>query len=139
MIKLMEVEGEERENVEVNSVEDGKINVVQELFQVMETVGSFVSFRRTQRKESLNLVRRLKLLVPLLEEIKDLCSSISDEAFSSVLNLRKALLSARKLLKQCNYGSKIYLVSGLFSFSLDLIFTITFFFPLLFANVVHPF
>lgn len=119
MIKLMEVEGEERENVE-----EGKINVVQELFQVMETVGSFVSFRRTQRKESLNLVRRLKLLVPLLEEIKDLCSSISDEAFSSVLNLRKALLSARKLLKQCNYGSKIYLVSGLFSFPLDLIFII---------------
>ncbi|GAA0150207.1 ubiquitin-protein ligase [Lithospermum erythrorhizon] len=93
---------------------EGAINgsyVVSEIVEVIETIGSFVNFRKIQRKECLSLVRRLKLLVPLLEEIRELLQScsISDEAFNCLLSLKKALLSAKKLLKQCNYGSKIFL------------------------------
>ncbi|GAA0161835.1 ubiquitin-protein ligase [Lithospermum erythrorhizon] len=99
---LMEMEGE------------GGINgsyVVREILEVIENIGYFGNFRKIQRKECLSLVRRLKLLVPLLEEIKELLQScsISDEAFNCFLCLKKALLSAKKLLKQCNYGSKIFL------------------------------
>ncbi|MBA0581145.1 U-box domain-containing protein 15 [Gossypium raimondii] len=85
--------------------------LVREMMEVIETVGSYAGFRVTQRKECLNLVRRLKLLVPLLEEIKELDYSVSGLglAFNSLLNLKKALLGAKKLLKNCNYGSKIYL------------------------------
>ncbi|OMO62416.1 hypothetical protein COLO4_33081 [Corchorus olitorius] len=39
---------------------------------------------KTKRKECLNLVRRLKLLVPLLEEIKEL-----DEWFLAVITVNK--------------------------------------------------
>lgn len=84
--------------------------LVREMMEVIETVGSYAGFRVTQRKECLNLVRRLKLLVPLLEEIMELDYSVSGLGLNSLLNLKKALLGAKKLLKTCNYGSKIYLV-----------------------------
>ncbi|XWS67626.1 hypothetical protein CRYUN_Cryun04dG0021800 [Craigia yunnanensis] len=83
--------------------------VVRELMEVIETVGSYAGFRKTQRKECLNLVRRLKLLVPLLEEIRELDKSVSGLGFNTLASLKKALLGAKKLLKTCNYGSKIYL------------------------------
>ncbi|XVE67305.1 hypothetical protein DITRI_Ditri08aG0150000 [Diplodiscus trichospermus] len=84
--------------------------VVRELMDVIETIASYAGCRKTQRKECLNLVRRLKLLVPLLEEIRELDkSAVSGLGLSSLANLKKALLGAKKLLKNCNYGSKIYL------------------------------
>lgn len=85
--------------------------VVKELMQVIDTIGSYGGFRKTQRKECLNMVRRLKLLVPLLEEIRELDGQVSSEALNCLANLKKPLLAAKKLLKDCNYGSKIYLVS----------------------------
>lgn len=83
---------------------------VEELMGVIETVGSYSGFRRAHRKECLSLVRRLKLLLPLLEEIREL-EYYSNQALSSLSNLKKALASAKKLLKNCSCGSKIYLVS----------------------------
>ncbi|KAK9051886.1 hypothetical protein SSX86_028514 [Deinandra increscens subsp. villosa] len=91
-----------------NQGEDGG-DLVVEMMKMIETVGSYTCFRRTQRKECLKLVRRLKLLIPLLEEIKELNQLIPTRAFQSFVNLKKALLSAKKLLKQCNFGSKIFL------------------------------
>lgn len=84
---------------------------VKELMQVIDTIGSYGGFRKTQRKECLNMVRRLKLLVPLLEEIRELDRQVSIEASNCLANLKKALLAAKKLLKDCNYGSKIYLAT----------------------------
>ncbi|GLT63210.1 hypothetical protein SLA2020_357890 [Shorea laevis] len=84
-------------------------DVVRELMEVIDTVGSYTGYRKTQRKECLNLVRRLKLLIPLLEEMRELEESVSGLALNSLVNLKKALVAAKKLLKDCNYGSKIYL------------------------------
>ncbi|XP_057779835.1 U-box domain-containing protein 15-like [Salvia miltiorrhiza] len=58
----------------------------------------------------MNLVRRLKLLTPLLEEIRELHTSVSADAFNHLVDLNKALLASKKLLKTCNSGSKIFLV-----------------------------
>ncbi|KAH7574784.1 hypothetical protein JRO89_XS02G0003900 [Xanthoceras sorbifolium] len=99
-----------------SSNNDGDV-AVGELMEVIETVGSYGGFRRTQRKECLNMVRRLKLLVPLLEEIRELEDDDDDSkksvvhsvALNCLRNLKKALLAAKKLLKNCNCGSKIYL------------------------------
>lgn len=84
-------------------------DVLGELMGVIETVGSYGGYRKTQRKECLSLVRRLKLLVPLLEEIMELDTPISGVALDCLVELRKALLAAKKLLKNCCYGSKLYL------------------------------
>ncbi|XP_043714501.1 U-box domain-containing protein 15-like [Telopea speciosissima] len=83
--------------------------VIQELMDVIETVGLFTDFRRTQKKESFNLVRRMKLLVPLLEEICEFDGPVPDAAMKCLSDLKKALLFAKKLLKCCHDGSKIYL------------------------------
>lgn len=101
--------------------EDDSDGVVGELMGVIETVGSYSEFRRTHRKECLNLVRRLKLLVPLMEEMRELDILIlsTTKALNSLASLKEALVSAKKLLRNCSCGSKIYLVSTL-SLSLSL-------------------
>ncbi|KAI3745277.1 hypothetical protein L1987_58388 [Smallanthus sonchifolius] len=104
----MAMEKSKMEILRNNQGEDGN-DVVGEMMEVIETVGSYTGFRKTQRKECLKLVRRLKLLIPLLEETKEMNQSIPTRAFQSFVNLKKALLSAKKLLKQCNFGSKIFL------------------------------
>ncbi|KAG2706200.1 hypothetical protein I3843_05G083100 [Carya illinoinensis] len=100
---------ERQMNVSVSSKEGDESDVVKESMELIETVGSYVGFRKTQRKECLSLVRRLKLLVPLLEEFRELGTSVSGKVLNCLADLRKALLAAKKLLKHCNYGSKIYL------------------------------
>lgn len=81
------------------------------LIEVIDGVGSCGGYRKTQRKECLSLVRRLKLLAPLLEEIGELHrDGDSDDFPSCVADLERAVLSARELLKQCSCWSKIYLV-----------------------------
>lgn len=92
-----------------SSSKGGDTGMVRELMDVIMTVGSYSGYRRTQRKECLNLVRRLKFLMPLLEEIRELDASVLRVSCNGLTNLRKAFFAARKLLKHCNDGSKIYL------------------------------
>jgi hypothetical protein len=112
--------------VSVSSKGGDESDVVGELMGVIETVGSYAGYRKTQRKECLSLVRRLKLLLPLLEEILELGTPVSGEALNCLADLRQPLLAAKKLLKHCSYGSKIYLVS-LCSLSLSLSLSLLFF------------
>lgn len=101
----MEFEGGEIEdkNSGVLGCSMGEENLVKQMVHMVENVGSYGGFRKTQRKECLNLVRRLRLLIPLLEELD------SDEALCYLDSLNKALLAAKKLLKTCISGSKIFL------------------------------
>lgn len=108
------MEGEETGNA-VSSKKgcDGdESDVVGQLMGLIGSLGSYSGFRKTQRKECFNLVRRLKLLIPLLEEIREIDCLVSSKALNGLANLKKALQFAKKLLKDCNCGSKIYLVSG---------------------------
>ncbi|KAF4357672.1 U-box domain-containing protein 15 [Cannabis sativa] len=107
-------EGEQkRRNVVIRSSDGSggdENDVVVELMGLIETVGSYSGYRKTTRKQCLSLVRRLQLLVPLLEEIRENDTTlISAQALNGLVNLKTALLPAKKLLKDCNYGSKIYL------------------------------
>lgn len=95
------MEGEASKNSNENESE------VREMIEMIEKVGSYNDFRKTQRTECVNLVRRLKLLLPLLEEIRD------SEEEAALVDLKMALLASKKLLKTCNSGSKIFLVSSL--------------------------
>ncbi|GER43933.1 U-box domain-containing protein 15 [Striga asiatica] len=85
-------------------------NVVDEIIDIIESVKAIGEYRRTQRKECSILVRRLKLFLPVLEEIKDVDKPIVPESGTIYLKrLKKAFQSAKKLLKLCHGGSKIYL------------------------------
>lgn len=84
--------------------------VINELIGIIEYVKAIPDFRITQKKQSQCLVRRLKLLLPLLEEIRDLESPLPEECCVYLYKLKTAFRSAKKLLKACSVGSKIYLV-----------------------------
>ncbi|XP_030527262.1 U-box domain-containing protein 15 [Rhodamnia argentea] len=102
-------EAVEEENTPDESVSPEEADVLQEIVSVIESAAQLGDYRRTQRKECYNLVRRLKLLLPLIEEIRDHDEPISETGVESLWNLKKAISLAKKLLKICNEGSKIYL------------------------------
>ncbi|KAL5706178.1 U-box domain-containing protein 15 [Ranunculus cassubicifolius] len=79
------------------------------IMEVIESLAMLGDYRNTQRKECFSLVRRIKLLVPLLEEIAEIGTVIPYQASNCLCNLKKALVFAMKLLKICHTGSKIYL------------------------------
>ncbi|XP_058090639.1 U-box domain-containing protein 15 [Magnolia sinica] len=84
-------------------------NVIQGLIDVIEAVGSFADFRRTQRKECSNLVRRMNLLAPMLEEVREFEGQLPPEAEKCLDDLKKVFVLSKKLLITCHEGSKIYL------------------------------
>ncbi|EOY15258.1 hypothetical protein QUC31_000447 [Theobroma cacao] len=99
---------EENEPNSPNAREE-TVDLVQESVSLIEYAARFGDYRRTQRRECYNLVRRMKILLPLFDEIRDLGSPITQNGIVSLSKLNKALRLARKLLKTCNEGSKIYL------------------------------
>lgn len=107
--------GRRRETPEDGNVPD-ELHVIQELVGVIESVAQFGDYRRTQKRECSGIVRRMKLLLPLFDEIRDLDKPIPESGIAWLCKLKKALISARKLLKSCNEGSKIYLVIQFFFF-----------------------
>lgn len=109
MVMDEERDGEE-ELVEETPNQPQQWIVLQDLVGVVELVAQFGDYRRTQKKECYNLVRRLKLLLPLFEELRDLETPMPEKGTACLCNLKKAFLLAKKLLKTCNEGSKIYLV-----------------------------
>ncbi|XP_028765462.1 U-box domain-containing protein 15 [Neltuma alba] len=87
-----------------------KSNVVEEIQRVIESVAQFGEYRKTHRKECHNLARRMKILLPLIEEIRDLGPHIPEKGITWLKHLKDALVFAKKLLKMCSEGSKIHLV-----------------------------
>lgn len=85
-------------------------HLVGEIIGIIESVKTIGEFRKTQRKECLNLVRRLKLFSPVLDGIRDADRTIPNSGIECLRRLHRAFRSALKLLKMCHAGSKIYLV-----------------------------
>ncbi|PUZ51935.1 hypothetical protein GQ55_6G230600 [Panicum hallii var. hallii] len=84
-------------------------DLVEELLVTVNSARAFAEFRRTQRKECANLLRWLQLVLPLLEELRDAAPRLTDDAYRRLALLGRALAAARRLLRSCHDGSKIYL------------------------------
>ncbi|KAD6119845.1 hypothetical protein E3N88_11116 [Mikania micrantha] len=89
--------------------EVGKIGVILKLIDIVNEISSISDYRSTIRKPFFNLSRRLKLLNPLFEEIRDVKEALPDNSFQSLLSLVEALESAKELLRLGSEGSKISL------------------------------
>ena len=85
-------------------------DLVEELLVTVNSARAFAEFRRTQRKECANLLRWLQLVLPLLEELRDAAPRLTDDAYRRLALLGRELAAARRLLRSCHDGSKIYLV-----------------------------
>lgn len=102
----------------VVSVKDDCCGLVREIVSIVEFLDQINDYRRTQQKECFNLVRRLKILIPVMDEIRcfdeshppSSSSSSPDSCRHFLYRLRKVILVAKKLLETCNNGSKIFLV-----------------------------
>ncbi|XP_022895384.1 U-box domain-containing protein 15-like [Olea europaea var. sylvestris] len=88
-----------------------RMDLVDEIIEIVESVKDIGEYRRTQRKECNNLVRRLKVFLPLLDEIRNLEFPIPEAGIVCLKKLKKAFQSAKKLLNLCHSGSKIYLAT----------------------------
>ncbi|XP_073021677.1 U-box domain-containing protein 15 [Primulina eburnea] len=103
-----EYEGEDQASEEDQiSPRSRSHELLRKIIAIIESVKAIGEYRKTQRKECLNLVRRLKLFSPILEEIQD--TNPPDAGIDCLNMLKKAFQSAHKLLKLCHAGSKIYL------------------------------
>ncbi|KAL6011929.1 hypothetical protein ACLOJK_002395 [Asimina triloba] len=100
--------GEELAEKGVMTQENG--DVIRGLIETIEFIGSsFGDYRRTQRKECANLARRMNLLLAMLEEARDFEGLMPLKAEMCFGNMKKAFALAKKLLRTCHEGSKIYL------------------------------
>jgi hypothetical protein len=84
--------------------------LVEDLLAALAAARSFQEFRRSQRKESFGLQRWLQLVLPLIQEIREIAPSLSDDAYRRLALLGRAFHAARRLLRCCHDGSKIFLV-----------------------------
>lgn len=92
-------------------MEDDKAALSRDLIAVVSEISAINDYRATVKKQYTNLARRLKLLTPLFEEIRDSKESLPDDSVKALAALFTALQSARDLLRFGSEGSKIYLVS----------------------------
>ncbi|CAM9003615.1 unnamed protein product [Rhodiola kirilowii] len=93
--------------------DEGDVRVVaQKLFNTVNEIAaiSVLEFRPTVKKHYCNLARRLKLLTPLFEEIKDCAEPIPEDSFKALISLADALDAAKDILRLGTQASKIYLV-----------------------------
>lgn len=91
-------------------MEEEKASAAQSLIDVVNEIAAISDYRITVKKLCYNLARRLKLLVPMFEEIKESNEPISEDTLGTLVNLKEAMCSAKDYLKFCSEGSKIYLV-----------------------------
>jgi len=80
------------------------------VIELVNEVASISDYRPPVKKQYCNLARRLKLLIPMFEEIRDMKDPIPEDTSKAVLAFKEALESARELLRFGSEGSKLYLV-----------------------------
>lgn len=91
-------------------------SVAEKLIQTVNQIDVLQYSRPTTlKKHSTNLARRLTLLTPLFQEIRDYYAqsssiSLEEDTYKALLSLLDALLSAKDILRFATQSSKIYLV-----------------------------
>lgn len=99
-----------REEAEAaEAAEEGQ--VVERLVELVSEIAAISDFRNSYRRQFCNLSRRIRLLVPMLEEAKEAPAPLPPASVAALRRLSEALHAARELLRLGSTGSKIFLVS----------------------------
>ncbi|KAL3530738.1 hypothetical protein ACH5RR_010060 [Cinchona calisaya] len=91
-------------------MEEEKVGLAQKLIESVNEISAIADYRLTVKKQYCNLARRLKLLTPMFEEIRDSKEALPQDSLEALAALNHALDSAKELLRFGSDGSKIYLV-----------------------------
>lgn len=100
--------------------DDYRNSVLSQLVDSVKAISELSECCNALKKVCGNLVRRVKLLSPLFEELRDSDEALGGEEIKAFESLRVALGSTKELLKSVNQGSKLYQV--LVSFLCSLVF-----------------
>ncbi|KAJ8750540.1 hypothetical protein K2173_015696 [Erythroxylum novogranatense] len=90
--------------------EENRGSLMESLIETVNQIASVSDYHGTIKKQCCNLARRLKLLTPMFEEIRDTRDPIPEETSKALVSLKEALDLAKDLLRLASQGSKIYLV-----------------------------
>ncbi|KAJ8766080.1 hypothetical protein K2173_020596 [Erythroxylum novogranatense] len=82
--------------------------LVSQLADSVKEISGLPECKNVCKKMHGNLLRRIKLLSPLFEELKDSSEELNEEQVKGLESLESALDSAVDLLKSVNQGSKLY-------------------------------
>ncbi|RZC77304.1 hypothetical protein C5167_001607 [Papaver somniferum] len=85
-----------------------RVVVVNELFEIVREISGFPECKNTSKKLYSNLLRRVKLLSPLFEELKDSEVLIDEDEIRGLGSLKVGLEAAKNLLRSVNEGSKLF-------------------------------
>ncbi|EPS68981.1 hypothetical protein M569_05787, partial [Genlisea aurea] len=91
-------------------MEDDRAVLSKKLIDSVAEISAISDYRSSVKKQYTNLARRLKLLTPMFEEIRDSREPLSEETAKALASLCSALESAKELLRFGSEGSKIYLI-----------------------------
>ncbi|KAE7997000.1 hypothetical protein FH972_001675 [Carpinus fangiana] len=89
-------------------MEDPEDSVLSRLVESVKAISELPECRNVSKKMYGNLVRRVKLLSPLFEELRDSEKELGEEEVKALESLRIALDSAKDVLGSVNGGSKLY-------------------------------
>ncbi|CAI9108080.1 OLC1v1007599C1 [Oldenlandia corymbosa var. corymbosa] len=91
-------------------MEEERIMLAKKLLETVNEISGINEYRSPVKRQYCNLARRLKLLTPLFEEIRDSKEELPPDSLQSLSALTLALDSAKELLRFGCDGSKIYLL-----------------------------
>ena len=90
--------------------EESGNSVLSQLVDSVKAISELPECRNVFKKIGGDLVRRVKLLSPLFEELRDGDEALGEEEMKSFESLIIALDNTKELLNSVNHGSKIYQV-----------------------------
>ncbi|XP_047310525.1 U-box domain-containing protein 13-like [Impatiens glandulifera] len=90
-------------------MEEEKRTLARNLIEIVDDISSIPDFRCSVKRQYYNLARKLKLLTPMFEEIRDSKEPLQKESFVTLSSLKESLEFAREVLRLGSEGSRIYL------------------------------
>lgn len=92
--------------------EDSRNSVLSQLVDSVKAISELPESRNAFKRTSGDLVRRVKLLSPMFEELRDGDEAIGDEEMEALESLKLALDSTKELIESVDQGSKIFQVNN---------------------------
>eukprot|EP01018_Ginkgo_biloba_P034036 Gb_21414 [translate_table: standard] len=86
------------------------VDAVESVMEIVNEISGIGECKSVVKKDCANLTRRVKLLAPMFEEVKEIKGTLPQETMVAFTSLFTALQSAKQLLKFGQEGSKLYLV-----------------------------
>ncbi|GBG80861.1 hypothetical protein CBR_g31417 [Chara braunii] len=84
--------------------------LLKQLIQLAKNVSKTAETARSHKKFCVTLTRRIKNIVPLLEELRDVPSPLPHSAQSALKSMETVFRKSKTLVEECRDGSRLYMI-----------------------------